>query len=190
MNELLPYIGGFLFNLFIVLIIVRCIYYPSNPNKDNIFTYLGFSTVIYFVINLMTTIELSIGVGFGLFALFSVLRYRTETIHIRDMTYLFIIIATSLMNSIMISEALYLNAIIASILVIGVTLLLEKEVGFNFIEKKEVIYEKIDLIKANKREELIEDLQERLGIETIINVEIGNVNFLKDSTKISVYYKK
>ncbi len=189
MNELVNYFLGFLINLAIIFIIVRFIYYPKNPDKNNIFTFIGFSSVIFFVIQILTNIELSIGVGFGLFALFSILRYRTDAIPIRDMTYLFITIALSIMNSLMFSEEYYSKLIIANISIILVTLFLEREIGFSYIEKKTITYEKIDLIVPNKREELIEDLKERLGINSIKSIQIGNVNFLKDSTEITIFYK-
>ncbi len=190
MNEVLSYLGGFLFNFVVIFVIVRFVYFLQSPDKSNVFTFLGFSSVIYFVIHLMTNVELSIGVGFGLFALFSILRYRTETIQIRDMTYLFIILALSVMNALMIGEGMYLKVISANLVILAITYFLEKGYMFEYSQKKHVVYENIELIVPERREELLKDLRKRLGISSIYHVEVGNVNFLKDSTELLVFYKK
>ena len=107
--------GGFLFNLLIAFVVTRGIYYPKNRNRNNVFTFMAFNTIIFFVISVLTSVEISIGVGFGLFAIFGILRYRTDPMPVRDMTYLFIILALPVINSIMVSEALYLKKPILSI---------------------------------------------------------------------------
>ena len=104
-NELLYFILGAGLNLLVALLVVRFVYYPATQDKTYVFTFLAFNTVIYFVLGLLTSANLSVGVGFGLFAIFSVLRYRTDEMPIREMTYLFILIALPVMNSVMISEA-------------------------------------------------------------------------------------
>ena len=188
MNELMLYGLGFLFNLIITLLIAIGIYYPKN--KNNLFTFIAFNTVIFFVISILTTIELSVGVGFGLFALFSILRYRTDPIPIRDMTYLFIILALSVMNSIMFNEALYGKMLIANFCIIGITFILEKGYGFKYEQEQKVKYEKIEMIKPENREQLLKDLKERTGIKKILRLQIGKIDFLKDCVGITIYYKE
>lgn len=190
MNSMLLYVFGFLFNLGITILITRFIYYPANKNKNNLFTFIAFNTVIFFVISILTTIELSVGVGFGLFALFSILRYRTDPIPIRDMTYLFIILALPVMNSIMFNEAFYEKMLIANVCIIGVTLFLEKGWGFKYEEHRKIKYEKIEMIKPENHKELIKDLEERTGIKNILRFEVGNIDFLKDCADITVWYKE
>ncbi len=187
--EILPSILGFLFNLIIVFIIARFIYYPRNHSKSNIFTFIAFNTVIFFVINILTSIELSIGVGFSLFALFSILRYRTDPMPVRDMTYLFVILALSVMNPIMVNSGLYSQLLFANLGVIAVIFFLEKGYGFRYETKKKIKYEKIDLIKPANRALLLKDLKERTGIEKIIRVEIGSIDFIKDSADITIYFE-
>ena len=104
-SELMTLIMGAGLNLAVAIVIVRFIYYPLTQDKNFVFTFLAFNTIIYFVFSLLSSIELSVGVGFGLFAIFSVLRYRTEEMSPREMTYLFIIIALPVMNSAMVSTA-------------------------------------------------------------------------------------
>lgn len=99
MDDIVNFTLGFLLNFVVALIIVRFIYYPRTKDKRFVFTFLAFNMIIYFVLSLMVSIQLGIGVGFGLFAIFSVLRYRTDPMPIREMTYLFIILALPVMNS-------------------------------------------------------------------------------------------
>jgi len=190
MNAILLYFLGFLFNLAITVFITRFIYYPAGHNKNNVFTFIAFNTVIFFVVSILTSVELSIGVGFGLFALFSILRYRTDPIPIRDMTYLFITLALSVMNSIMFDELLYWQLVIANICVIGIAYFLEKGYGFQYEQERKVKYEKIEMIKPENYNLLLKDLEERTGIKNIIKAEVGKIDFLNDSAEVSIYFKE
>lgn len=188
MTSLPEFVLAFCFNFLIAVIVVRWIYYPGTRNREYAFTFLAFNTIIYFVLSFMSSVELSVGVGFGLFAIFSVLRYRTDPIPIREMTYLFIIAALPVMNSTALSGDGWARLLIANIVVLLTLLVLEKGWGFRFIEIKHVTYEKIELITPEKRALLLEDLQQRTGLD-IERVEIGKVNFLRDSAEILIEYR-
>lgn len=190
MSDLYLYLSGFLFNITIIFIITRFIYCSLSHDKNNIFTFFAFSTVIFFVIGLVTSSKLGVGVGFGLFAMFSVLRYRTDTMAIRDMTYLFIIMTVSVMNTVMLNNFLFEQLVIANICIITVTYVLENGWGFSYETRKNIKYEKIELVKPKNHEKLLEDLQERTGIKEITRFEIGDIDFLKDSTEIAIYFRK
>jgi hypothetical protein len=191
MGNLIGNFGNFLlafgFNLIVALLIVRFIYYPSTHNKSYVFTFLAFNTVIFFVLCFMASIEVGIGVGFGLFAIFSILRYRTDPIPIREMTYLFIISALPLMNSAAVDGALWPQLIAANLLVIVLLFILEKEWGFKYETSKNIIYEKIELIRPEHRAELLADIENRTGLK-IKRVLIGRVDFLHDVANLKVYY--
>ncbi len=175
------------FNLLSAIIIVRFIYYPWTQNRSYVFTFLAFNTTIFFVMALLTSIELSVGVGFGLFAIFSVIRYRTEEMPIREMTYLFIIIALPVMNSSLTSGGNVDRILIANGTVIALLFILEKEWGFRFQVSKRVTYEKIALITPDRQDELIEDLRLRTGLP-ITRVDIGRIDFLRDVAELTVHY--
>lgn len=175
------------FNLLSAIIIVRFIYYPWTQNRSYVFTFLAFNTTIFFVMALLTSIELSVGVGFGLFAIFSVIRYRTEEMPIREMTYLFIIIALPVMNSSLTSGGDVDRILIANGTVIALLFILEKEWGFRFQVSKRVTYEKIDLITPDRHDELIHDLRLRTGLP-INRVDIGRIDFLRDVAELTVHY--
>lgn len=187
MNELGGFILSFAFNLLVALVMVRFIYYPSTHNKSYVFTFLAFNTVIYFVLSLMKSIEIGVGVGFGLFAIFSILRYRTDPIPIREMTYLFIIAALPVMNSAGMDSDLWPQLLVANLAILGLMLVLEKEWGFHYETSKRIVYEKIELIHPQRRAELRADLEERTGLK-IRRIIIGKVDFLRDVVNLKVYY--
>lgn len=188
-TESVLFLIGMLINLAISLIIVRGIYYPHRRIHEYIFTFIAFSVVIYLVMGLFSSVELSIGVGFGLFALFSVLRYRTDTVPIREMTYLFVMVALPIMNSILFTSGQYGTLALSDLMIIVVLWVLEQKWGFQYELKKLIRYEKIDLIRADRRDDLIADLRDRTGLP-ITRVEILEIDFLRDSADIMVSYEE
>lgn len=187
-NTELLFILGFLINFLVAFVIVRLIYYPKKGEKNFIFTFLAFNAVVYFIIGLFTSIELSIGAGFGLFALFSILRYRTETVPIREMTYLFIMVALPILNSVLFDSGEYVKLLVIDVMMIIVVWMLETGWGFKReIMQKEVVYEKIDLVKAGNESELIDDLRNRTGLN-IRDVDIQKIDFLRDTALLKIYY--
>jgi len=187
MNTVIETLLSFGFNFLVVIAIVRGIYYPKTKDKDYIFTFLAFNTIIFFVLRLLSSINLSVGLGFGLFAIFSVLRYRTDPIPIREMTYLFVIIALPVMNSILTSENGFELLLIANLLIILVLYAIEQGWGFQFVSRKTITYEKIELIQPENHQLLLEDLRQRTGL-SITGYEIGSIDFLRDTAKIDIFY--
>ncbi len=174
-------------NLAVALVIVRFIYYPRTQDKNFVFSFLAFNTVIYFVLGLLTSVELSIGVGFGLFAIFSVLRYRTDETPIREMTYLFVLIALPVMNSVLMPTGAFDKLLLANGAVVVVLFVLEREWGFHFEARKQIIYERIDLITPANYERFLADLRERTGLP-VRRADIGRIDFLRDTAEVTIYY--
>ena len=182
------FVAGFILNFLAAFIIVRFVYYPRGRCNNYVFTFLAFNTVIYFIMGLFTSVEISIGAGFGLFALFSILRYRTETVPIREMTYLFVMAALPILNSIFWQSAQYEKLLIVDLLVIAVIWFLDREWGFNREQfQMNVMYEKIDLVKRDRRQEMLADLCERTGL-AVTDAEVQNINFLRDVAELKVTY--
>ena len=175
-------------NLLVALLIVRFVYYPATQDKTYVFTFLAFNTVIYFVLGLLTNANLSVGVGFGLFAIFSVLRYRTDEMPIREMTYLFILIALPVMNSVMISNTALSYLLVANGSVLALLFALEKEWGFHFAGSKRVMYDRIDLISPAHEARLLGDLRERTGL-AVERVDVRRIDFLHDTADLTIYYE-
>jgi hypothetical protein len=187
--ELLGYLGGAALNLFIALLIVRFIYYPVTQDKRYVLTFITFSTITYFVLGLLTSVDLSIGVGFGLFAIFSVLRYRTDEMPPREMTYLFVFIALPIMNSVLMEDGELAQLLASNAFVIVVLFLLEKGWGFRFEESQRVIYDRIELVAPQRRDELIADLKTRTGLE-IESVEVKRLDLLRDVAELRITYSR
>jgi len=187
MATLLKLLLSFLFNLVTAFVIVRFIYYPKTKNRDYVFTFLTFNTVIFFVLSLLGSINLSVGFGFGLFGIFSVLRYRTDPIPIREMTYLFVTIALPVMNSILVNDNGFVQVLLANLLILLVLFAVERGWGFKFVSRKTVVYEKINLIKPENEHLLLEDLQDRTGL-SITGVKVGQIDFLHDTAKLEISY--
>ncbi|MBK7219437.1 MAG: DUF4956 domain-containing protein [Candidatus Promineofilum sp.] len=188
-NELLYFVLGAGLNLLVALLVVRFVYYPATQDKTYVFTFLAFNTVIYFVLGLLTSANLSVGVGFGLFAIFSVLRYRTDEMPIREMTYLFILIALPVMNSVMISEAKVAMLFVANGAILGLLIALEREWGFRFAGSKRVMYDRVDLLGPANEERLLADLRERTGL-AVARVDVKRIDFLHDAAELVIYYEE
>lgn len=168
-------------------ILIRLIYYPIRKRKDYLFTYFLFNILIFFICILLSGVKLKLGFAFGLFAIFGILRYRTEQLPIKEMTYLFMIIAIAIVNSlsnkkISLVEVLFVNAAI-----ICASYLLEYVFLLKHESRKSIVYEKIELIKPENYDQLVQDLKDRTGLN-ISRVHIGNVDFLKDTAAVTIYF--
>lgn len=178
---------GFLINLVIAIVIVRGIYNREAEGKNSIFTFLAFNTVIYFVMTFLADTQLSVGVGFGLFAFFSILRYRTSAISTREMTYLFILIALPVMNSVLMASGNWAEMLMANGAVIAVLYALERGWGFRYEGTTFVRYDRIELIQPEHHQQLFDDLRQRTGLP-IKRFEIGRINFVEDTVELTLYY--
>ncbi|MEI6696664.1 MAG: DUF4956 domain-containing protein [Bacteroidota bacterium] len=173
-----------LIDILTVLIIIVFIYFKNCQSKELFFTYFIFNLAIFLLTFLLNQVKMSMGAAFGLFAVFSMLRYRTEGISVKDMTYLFIVIAIGLISSIQLEY--YELAIINSILVLA-TLVLDGNIIFKHESIRQIQYERIDLIKSENYEKLIADLKERTGLN-IHRVSVNKMDFLRDTASINAYY--
>ena len=175
------------FNLSIILLIVRYIYYPITKNKDYLFTYLLISLTVFLLCILLDSVKIELAFALGLFAIFGIIRYRTDPIPIKEMTYLFLVIGVSVINALANKKISYSELIFANLMIVAVTYGLEKVWLLRHETRKNIIYEKIDLIGPEKRQELLADLKERTGID-VVRVEIRRVDFLKDIAYLRIFY--
>ena len=174
----------FLFNMLVCAALVWLFYYPKSRNKGFSVTFMLFSAVVFFLLYFMGGVSLDITVGLGLFMIFGIMRYRTEMVPIREMTYLFVSIATAVINGI---NAINDRLILANLLLIALLAVIEYGIGRKREVSKLVCYERIELIRPKRRGELIADLEQRLG-HKVNRVEVGNVDFLRDVAFLKVYY--
>ena len=179
---------AFLINFIAIMIVVRWLYYPKCKRGEFFFTYILIAISTFMLIYVLGDVKLKAGIALGLFAMFSIIRYRTEQIAIREMTYLFIIIALSAINGLTISELSIGEVIIINALFIATTWLCETKLLISHYSYKVIKYDNVNLITPDKREELIADLEKRTGLK-IEKVEVGSIDFLKDAAIVKMYYK-
>ncbi len=184
-------------NMAFIIVISRYFYFPKARRRDFFFTFILVGFCIFMLINLMCGLKMKTGIGMGLFAIFCIMRYRTESVPIREMTYLFLIICLAAINGMCWDSKIKtvgdllttgFEVLITNVLfVIAVGLAETRKLFAKSLSSKYVKYDKIDLIKPERREELIADLKERTGLD-ITNVAIGSIDFLKDMALIKIYY--
>jgi hypothetical protein len=177
----------FMFNTSVIALIVRWLYYSGAKRKDYLFTYLIVGTVVFLLCFLLDNVKLQLGLALGLFAIFGIIRYRTNQIPIKEMTYLFLIIGISVINALANKKISYTEILLTNGFIILITWFLEKVWMLKHVSRKTIIYENIDLIKPEKRSELLIDLTERTGLN-ITRIEIGRINFLNDTARVRIYY--
>lgn len=168
-------------------ILLRAIYFRISPNREAVFSFFLFANGVFLVTYLLHDIELSMGFAFGLFAVFAMLRYRTEPISIRDMTYLFIVIGVSLMCSIAKLHYFELCAIV--VLICALAAVGETRCLAPRIVEKRINYDRVELIKPEQRPALMADLHQRTGLD-IIKVEVGKIDYLSDSAQLTVFCRE
>jgi hypothetical protein len=184
LGDFLSLIIRFVFNTFIIFVAVRWLYYPTTRRKDYLFTFILIGVIIFLLCFLLENVKLQLGFALGLFAVFGIIRYRTDSIPIKEMTYLFLVIGISVVNALANKKVSYAELIFTNFMVLLITYMLERvrpEIT------KIIVYEKIDMIKTSKRAELIKDLEERTGLR-IIRIEVGQIDFMRDIVYIRIYY--
>lgn len=179
----------FLFNLLMAWIIIYCIYYKVSKRRDYYVTFMLFSSAMFLLLWLMQILDIQTGFVLGLFAIFGMIRYRTETVPIREMTYLFIIIAQAVMNSLSLhaDSLAWHQLLFANVALIALAGGFELWVARKRSGTKIILYEKIDNIKPENSQALLEDLEARTGLQ-IEKFEIGHIDFLRDVAYIKVHY--
>ena len=176
-----------IFNFLIVGYIVRYLYYPATKNKDYLFTYLLISVTVFFLCFLLENVKLELGFALGLFAIFGIIRYRTDPIPIKEMTYLFIIIGISVMNALVNKKISHAEVVFTNLIFIALSYGLEKIWLLKHESRKNITFEKIELIVPEKRQELLEDLKLRTGLN-ITRVEVKSIDFLRDTAQLRIFF--
>ena len=188
-SELMNLIIRFGFNLFIAFIIIKLIYYREHKDNDFVFTYFMFNSLIFFFSFLLSNITINLGFAFGLFAVFAIMRYRTDPIPIKEMTYLFIVITIGVINALSKTEVSYEAILFTNVAIVGLTYFLETYWQKNLLIQHMVVYEKLENIKPENHDRLLADLKERTGLD-IQQFEIRRINLLRDTFRIRIYCKE
>lgn len=175
------------FNFLVIGYIVRYLYYPATKNKDYLFTYLLISVTVFFLCFLLENVKLELGFALGLFAIFGIIRYRTDPIPIKEMTYLFIVIGVSVINALANKKISHSELLFTNFIIIAVTYALEKIWLLKHETRKTITYEKIELIVPGRKQELLDDLKLRTGLN-ITRVEVRRLDFLRDTAQLRIFF--
>jgi len=186
-NDFWKLIFRFFMNFAVLFVIIRMIYYPIAKRKDYLFSYFLLSIIIFTICFTLKKFDLGMGMALGLFAIFGIIRYRTDPIPIKEMTYLFIVIGVSVINSLANNKMSYAELAFVNVSIMAVTFGLERIWLLKHESRKVITYEKIELIKPNRSAELRADLEERTGL-VINRIQIGKIDFLRDVAQVYVYF--
>lgn len=186
-TEFLELLLRFTLNMAAVVIIIRYLYYTSTRRKDYLFTYILISITVFLLCFLLENVKLQLGFALGLFAIFGIIRYRTTTIPIREMTYLFVVIALSVINALSNRQISYAELLFSNFIIVFACYGFEKLWLLKHRSRKTIVYEKIENVRAENYQALKQDLEERTGL-SIEKIEIGNIDFLRDTARIRIYY--
>ena len=177
----------FAFNMLVIFGIIQFFYYSKSKRRDYYFTFTLISISVFFLIFLLGSVKLKIGFALGLFAIFGIIRYRTESVPIREMTYLFVIIAISVINALAV-EISYTELVATNLIFILSIWVSESNRWLKHISCKLIQYDRIELIKPENAALLLNDLKQRTGLP-ILKVEVGHIDFLRDSAMVKIYYE-
>jgi len=185
--KILKLIVRFSVNLFFMFIIIRVIYYPTEKRKDFLFTYFAIGITVFTLCFTLDSIKIDLAFALGLFAIFGIIRYRTDAIPIKEMTYLFLVIGLSVMNALINKKISIVEMLFANGIIVATTYGIEKIWFMRHELPRKVLYDRIDLLQKGKHQELIDDLTVRTGLE-ISRIDIGKIDLLRDTVQITLYY--
>ena len=182
----------FSFNLFIAFVIIKLIYHRDYKGNDFVFTYFMFNTLIFFFAYILGNLDINMAFGFGLFAVFAILRYRTDPIPIKEMTYLFIVITIGVINALSGNQVVFIELLFANVTIVLLTFLLERHwvnnLPDNGLSSKTVVYDNMEMIKPENHQALIDELAQKTGL-SIVSCKIGRLNFVENRVNVKLYYK-
>ncbi len=177
----------YLINFIFSFILIRGIYYPTSKRKDYLFTYFMISTVVFLICFTLKKFELGLGMALGLFAIFGILRYRTDTIPIKEMTYLFVVIGMAVINALANKKMSIAEVVLANTLLLTIGYILEKVWLLKHETRKNILYDRIEYIKPEHYDALKTDLESRTGL-VINRIEVGKLDLLRDTANVRIYY--
>ena len=181
----------FSFNLLVAFVIIKLIYHRDYKGNDFVFTYFMFNTLIFFFAFILGNLDINMAFGFGLFAVFAILRYRTDPIPIKEMTYLFIVITIGVINALSANQVVFTELLFANFSIVLLTFLLERHWVNNLpddgLSTKTVVYNDMEMIKPENHQKLINDLAQKTGL-SVISIKVGRINYIENRANVKLYY--
>ncbi|MGZ2371005.1 DUF4956 domain-containing protein [Ancylomarina sp. YFZ004] len=176
-------------NLLATIFVIIFVYFRATGKRSYVFTYILISTTIFFLCFLLGSIDLQLGFALGLFAIFGIIRYRTDTIPIKEMTYLFLVITLSVINALASREVSVSAILFTNLILMATTWVMETVWMKRHLARRSLIFDRMDLIHPSKKNELIENIFERTGI-VVVRFKVGQIDLSKKSVRLTIFYKE
>lgn len=187
-DDLIKLLIRFLINTTVALLIVAFCYYPKNKQSSYVFTFLMMNVIVFFICFLLKKLELGLGMALGLFAIFAIIRYRTDAIRVKDMTYLFLLIGIAVINALSNKKTSYAELAFTNVMLFVVPYLLEKLPRIKRMGKQSLVYDQLELLNPSQHTSLYRDIESRIGIK-VEKVKVGKIDLSKGVANVTIYYQ-
>lgn len=185
-------VGGvllrFVINMVFLFILIKSLYFRYSKKENFLFTFFVIGIIVFFICTMLKDIQIGVGMGFGLFAIFSILRFRTRNFSIKDMAYIFATIGISVVNSLKMHDFPITGSIIINVIIVIAVFILEEYLKRNTFEKYSIFYDNIDLLKPGFKNKLLKDVSAKTGRD-ILKISIRNIDFKRGVAHLDIYYK-
>jgi hypothetical protein len=178
----------FFVNLVVLFIVIRLIYYNFTKKEEDLFTYFLMGIMIFMVCVLLQAVEVKIGMALGLFAVFSILRFRTSNFNSKSMAYFFTVIGISAINALVSFKYPVRGTLLTNSIIIITILILEFYLKDKTLTNHQLVYDKLELLSPDKKEELLKDISDKTG-KKIVRIEIKKIDLIKRTSELNIFYR-
>jgi hypothetical protein len=179
----------FIITLAFLFILIAVIYFRYSKKEKFLFTFFLIGIIVFFICSMLKGVDIAIGMGLGLFAIFTILRFRTRNFSLKDMAYIFTVIGISVINSVNMPGFPFYGFLIINSIIVLAAFVLEEVTLKNSFDKQSIIYDELELLKPGNKHKLLKDLSSRTG-QTILRIKIVKVDFKRDTAELEIYYKE
>jgi hypothetical protein len=187
-----PTIWGILIRFVITLaflfVLIAVIYFRYSKKEKFVFTFFLIGIIVFFICSLLKGVDIAIGMGLGLFAIFTILRFRTRNFSLKDMAYIFTVIGISVINSVNMPGFPFFGFLIINSIIVLAAFVLEEVMRKYSFDKQSINYDNIDLLKPGNRSKLLKDLSSRTG-QVILRIKILKVDFKRETAEVEIFYR-
>ena len=176
-------------NMVFLFILIRFIYFRYSKKEKFLFTFFLIGITVFFICSMLRKVEIDVGIGLGLFAIFAILRFRTRNFSTKDMAYIFATIGVSVINSLSMTDFPFVGFLIINVIIVLSTFLLEEFLRKNSFNSYTIIYDNLNLLKPGSKNKLLKDLSSRTGLK-ILKVKIRSINFKRDTAELNIFFKE
>ncbi len=176
-------------NMVFLFILIRFIYFRYSKKEKFLFTFFLIGITVFFICSMLRKVEINVGIGLGLFAIFAILRFRTRNFSTKDMAYIFATIGVSVINSLSMTDFPFVGFLIINVIIVLSTFLLEEFLRKNSFNSHTIIYDNLNLLKPGSKNKLLKDLSSRTGLK-ILKVKIRSINFKRDTAELDIFFKE